>query len=587
MAGRLLLVGRLLLRDLRRRPLETVLLLLAIAAATGTLTMALALDDVAARPYERTRAATAGPDLAVTPHSTGTDALAELAPLTTADGVTGHSGPYPIAYLTMTAAGKKVHTVVEGRDGAPALLDRPAVTSGTWTRPGGVVVERAFADALGVRTGDTVSIEGHDLKVLGTAVTAARAAYPYAQWHYPGSVLVERGGLVWVDPADIAALSGGRPLSYTLNLRLADRNASAGHGSRDVYSSWQEIAEANAGLYRAAQTVLVIGGWLLTGLALAGVAGIVAGRVVARRRRVGLLKAVGAGPAMVAAVHVAEYLAIGLAAAGIGLAAGWFAAPVLISPGAGLIGSVGGSPPALRTVVAAVALALAIAVIATVGPVLRAATTSTVHALADSPSPPRRRGGRIRLSRRLPTAVLLGLRINARRPRRARLVTLNAFVTVTALVGILTVRAQRESFDLGYTEMANPRVERGQQALLVLTVAVCALALVNTVVHTWSAVLDARRPLAVARTLGATPGQAAASVAVAQLLPALLGVAAGLPGGVVLVVLAGTGRIDFPPASWLLATMLAALLVIGAMAAVPALAAARRPVADALRSTPA
>ncbi|MFD0576737.1 hypothetical protein [Dactylosporangium darangshiense] len=80
MAGRLLLVGRLLLRDLRRRPLETVLLLLAIAAATGTLTMALALDDVAARPYERTRAATAGPDLAVTPHSTGTDALAELAP---------------------------------------------------------------------------------------------------------------------------------------------------------------------------------------------------------------------------------------------------------------------------------------------------------------------------------------------------------------------------------------------------------------------------------------------------------------------------------------------------------------------------
>jgi putative ABC transport system permease protein len=135
--------------------------------------------------------------------------------------------------------------------------------------------------------------------------------------------------------------------------------------------------------------------------------------------------------------------------------------------------------------------------------------------------------------------------------------------------------------------MANPRVERGQQALLVLTVAVCALALVNTVVHTWSAVLDARRPLAVARTLGATPGQAAASVAVAQLLPALLGVAAGLPGGIVLVALAGTGRIDYPPASWLLATMLAALLVIGAMAAVPALAAARRPVADALRSTPA
>jgi predicted lysophospholipase L1 biosynthesis ABC-type transport system permease subunit len=37
---------------------------------------------------------------------------------------------------------------------APALVDQPEVTQGTWVRPGGVVVERAFAEALGVRVGD-------------------------------------------------------------------------------------------------------------------------------------------------------------------------------------------------------------------------------------------------------------------------------------------------------------------------------------------------------------------------------------------------------------------------------------------------
>ncbi|MGI5242489.1 FtsX-like permease family protein [Dactylosporangium sp. CA-139066] len=584
MAGRLRLVLRLLLRDLRRRPTETVLLLVAIAAATGTLTLGLALDDVAARPYEQTRSLTAGPDVVLTPRLTGDDALAQLAAAAGADGVAAHSGPFPIAFVTMTAAGKKAHTVVEGRDGTPVAVDRPALTDGGWVRPGGVVVERAFADALGVRVGDTVAIEGRDLRVLGIAVTAARPNYPYAGWHHPGSVLVERGGLVWVDTADLAALTGGRPLQYELNLRLTDRQAAAAYLPGDEQRTWLSIADSDARLYLAARTALLIGAWLLAALALAGVAGIVAGRVVARRRRVGLLKAVGAGPAMIAVVHLAEYLVIGLAAGGAGLTAGWFAAPVLVRPGAGLVGSTAGHPPALRTAVAAVALALGIAVAATIAPVIRAAVTSTVDALADAPAPPRRRDGRIRLSRRLPTAVLLGLRLNARRPRRARLVTFNTLVTTTALVAILIVQSQAEPFDLGYTELVNPRVERGRQALLVLTVTLCVLALVNTAVNTWTAVLDARRPLAVARTLGATPGQAAASIVVAQLLPAVPGMAGGTVTGVVLAWLArpGPGGFDFPPGPWLLAAALGMLLAIAAMAAVPALVVARRPVAGAL-----
>ncbi|MFI7427632.1 ABC transporter permease [Micromonospora sp. NPDC049836] len=586
MAGRLLLVCRLLVRDLRRRRTETVLLLVAIAAASATLTLGLTLNEIADRPYQQTRTATAGPDVIVTPRATGQAALDELASLTTAAGVTDHSGPFPIAYLTMTARGKSAHTVVEGRDTTPVSTDRPAVTDGTWVRPGGVVVERFFADALGIRTGDTVNIDGHPLRVTGTAVTAARATYPYAGWHYAGSILVERGGLVWVDHSDIATLAGNQPLSYTLNLKLADPAASTTYTVSEQLTTWQEISYVNRRLYSDARTVLLVGSWLLTGLALAGVAGIVAGRIIGQRRRVGLLKAVGAGPAMIAAVHLAEYLVIGLAAAATGLAAGWFAAPVLIRPSAGLIGSVNTQPPALRIVIAVTALALTIAVAATLTPVVRAATTSTVHALADAATPPRRRRWRIWLSRRLPTALLIGVRINARRPRRARLVMVNTLITTTTLVAILMENTRVVRFDLGYTQLASPRWERGEQAMLLLTVVLCVLALINAVVSTWTAVLDARQPLAVARTLGATPAQAGVGLAAAQLLPAIPGVAMGIPTGIGLVESLSTDEVPYPPGSWLLATALGVLLAVAALTALPALTAAGHPVADTLQSAP-
>lgn len=597
MAGHLLLVCRLLVRDLRRRPVETVLLLLAITAATGTLTLGLALNDVATRSYDHTREATAGPDVVARPLSIGPAALAALEPLVTAPGVTGHSGPFPVLFGEVTAGGQTALAVVEGRDSAPARLDRPAVTDGTWVRPGGVVVERAFADALDVRTGDTVHVGGHALRVLGTAVTAARTAYPYAEWHFPGSPMSERGGLVWVDDGDIAALAGTEPLTCTLNIALADPAASAAfldavkpaldHAAFEggiTLTTWQEIAADDGKSVERAQEALLIGSWLLALLAVAGAGGIVASRVAGQHRRVGLLKAVGAGPAMIAAVHLAEYLVIGLTAAGTGVLAGWLAAPVLIEPSAGLLGAVGTQPPALLTVLAATALALTIAVAATLAPVVRAAATSTASALADHAASPLRSQWRIRLSRRLPATLLIGVRINARRPRRAWLVTVNALITTTALVAVLMNQAQDRPFVVGTAELTNPLAERAGQAMLVVAIVLCVLALINTVVSTWLAVLDTRELLAVARTLGATPSQAGAGLAVAQLLPAIPGAAAGIPCGIGLVVQAGRGALRYPPGLWLAATAVGVLLAIAALTAAPALAIARRPVVEALRS---
>ncbi|MGI8447210.1 MAG: FtsX-like permease family protein, partial [Streptosporangiaceae bacterium] len=63
LGSRIVLTGRLAARDLRHRPAQAILLLLAITAATATLTLGLALHGVTSQPYQRTRAATNGPDV--------------------------------------------------------------------------------------------------------------------------------------------------------------------------------------------------------------------------------------------------------------------------------------------------------------------------------------------------------------------------------------------------------------------------------------------------------------------------------------------------------------------------------------------
>jgi putative ABC transport system permease protein len=58
--GRTLVVCRLALRDMRRRPVQSALLLLVIAAATGTLMLGLVLHGVVSQPYAQTKASYVG-----------------------------------------------------------------------------------------------------------------------------------------------------------------------------------------------------------------------------------------------------------------------------------------------------------------------------------------------------------------------------------------------------------------------------------------------------------------------------------------------------------------------------------------------
>ncbi|MEV4622279.1 FtsX-like permease family protein [Asanoa sp. NPDC049573] len=593
--GRILLVSRLAVRDLRRRRGEAALLLLAVLAATTTLTLGLVLRDSASDPFQETRVATNGPDL-VASSATPTD----LDRLTGAAGVIDHSGPFPIA----PASFQRSDVQAIGRDAAPASVDQPSVVRGGWVREGGVVVEAAFADSLGVRVGDPVTVDGRSFVVAGFAVTAAVAPYPGGSCvvlvpcahgsptdDLPPDVL-RNPGLIWLTRADLLSLHPDS-LAYTVNLKLADPAAAAAFGATDPglrLQPWQDVLADATELAGDARILLLIGAWLLGLLAVASLAVLVGGRMADQTRRVGLLKAVGGTPGLVAAVLLAEYVLIALVAAAAGLALGALTAPLLTRAGPGLLGGAGTPSLTWPTIALVTAVALGVAVVATAAPALRAARTSTVSALADAARPPRRTGWLIAASTRLPVPLLLALRVAGRRPRRVVLGVLSIAITVsgTFVILMLDTYLRDNPFVGGYDRAQTDSL---RQVLLVVMVVLLSLAAVNAVFVTWATVLDNRHASALARALGATPRQVTLALAAAQVFPALAGAVLGIfPGGWGLfdAIIAITGgesdRATFPSAWQLLALVAATVLVVAALTALPARLGGRRPVTESLQA---
>ena len=613
--GRILLVCRLAARDLRRHPAQAGLLLLAITAAATTLTLALALRGVTSQPYQQTRAATKGPDVVAylpvvhQPGRAARPAAEGATALTRAAGVTGHSGPFPLVGAVVRAHGLTAPAEAEGRGQAPAAVDQPKLTAGSWVRPGGVVIERTFADALGVAAGDRVTLNGRPFTVAGIAVTAANPPYPnlcYASsggCHAgpPATHAATDIGLIWITERDAGGLAtpADPVTAYVLDLRLnhavsaeefARRHDSGQPGFHPLgpvtVTAWPGIATADGLLVQDEQQILAPGAWLLGLLAIASVAVLVGGRMAEHARRTGLLKAVGGGPGLIAATLLAENLVLALIAAAAGLLAGWLAAPLLTSPGAALVGTPGAPSLTLPIAAEVAGAALAVALAATLASAVRAARTSTIRALADAARTPRRRGALIRISRRLPVPLLFGLQMAARRPRRALLSAASVAVTVTGIVAVLAFRATAgERRFGGASGLINPVASRDEQMLLVISVMLLSLAALNTIFTAWATMLDARHASALARALGASPRQVSAGLAAAQLFPALPGALLGIPLGIGLFAIANEGGVvTVPPASWLAVTLLATLLVLAGLTLIPARVGARRPAGPILQS---
>ncbi|MBN6033708.1 FtsX-like permease family protein [Amycolatopsis sp. 195334CR] len=588
--GRILLGCRLVLADLRRRPVQATVFLLTVGIAATALAVGLSVSGATGVRYEHTRAVTGGPDVVVQTEETGPADLAALDEVADRPEVTIHSGPHLLLYASVTAHGREARVVVEGRRGEPDALDQPLVTSGGWLREGGVVVERGFAEALGVRAGERITVAGKEFPVAGIAVTAAHGVYPGAEGTGPYGGPSNYSGLVWLSEVDAQALSSTQLApAYAMHLRLVDPGdapvfrRSLGHGEVRLHlRAWQDISSQDAKVFRDTTPALIVGGWLLAISAVTGAAVLAAARADGQTRRAGLLKAVGATPAVVTAVLLAEYLVLGLVAAGLGLVAGQFATPLLAGASASLLDA--DLPVTFGTALPVLVLAVLVALASTAGPSVRAARSATVPALVAVVRSVDHAAGLTALAGRLPVPLLLGLRLVARRPRRALLSAASVATAGVAISAALALRAQpSKGYDLGGTTLTNLRGDQTDRTVLAVTAALLVLAAVNTLILTWSTALDARRSLAVARAFGATPGQVTAALAVAQLPAAAGGAAVGLPLGLGLVqVLSAAPMTTPPPAWWLLTAGAGLVLLVAASATVPAVLDARRPVTPVL-----
>jgi putative ABC transport system permease protein len=603
------LATRLALRNLRRRPGQALLLLLTLTTATGVLGVAMSVLGSADAPWDRAWQATRGFHVSLTvyhpPDEPGDPAFVaslrqRAEELATAPGVTGTSGPWTHLYGSIEVAGGLEDLTAEVRDPGPYEVDQPLVTSGRWLGDdGGVVLEGGLAATLDAGPGDTVTIQGRPIPVKGVATTVSRGRFP-----------LSRPAQVWVTPATARELRalGMEEEGFGLQLRLADPDAADGfaaaHRSFDVTApsssvtsyleTWQQRrADSHADIDNLAGTLLGAG-VLIAILTVATAAVLVAGRMAARVRQVGTLKAVGVTPRQVVLVLLVEQLVIGALATAIGLGAGRLLAPSLAQTSVTTLGSP--QPPPLTWTRAGVvaAAAAAVVVLGTIRPALRGIGQSTLRSLVAGPRTPRRAGWLARLAAYagVPLPGVLGMRSTWRRPGRQLTNAVGLGLGVAMIVVAVTLGA---SLDVLNATPAEPGHAASDAAVAILYDQIRAIVLatagllfalgtINALIVATFAARDVARNHAILRAIGATPRQTAITLIVSQLGACALAVATGVPLGLGLWSLLEGGDLPAVHIPWTSVLLLAAAVpvVFAAIVSVPARLLARQPVAPLL-----
>jgi putative ABC transport system permease protein len=460
--------GRLVRADLAQRPLQSVLTGLVVAIAAGALLVTLHLRAVLDEPFDDLMRATNGAHVSVVGSP---DAVARAA---ARPEVAAAGEPRREVQVAVALAQERAKLVMSELPADPAV-DRPLVVTGRLPRaPGEVMIFRGLAQGTGLGPGATLPLAGGGrLKIVGVAVLALSSADG------------------WVTPAQLRALTPAPPDAgdprgprtvVEAALRLRDpesapavaKEIAAGRGVRvmDWLQARREFTDESR------RTLAILGASTLLALLAAGftLATAIGGRVLADRRRIGLLRAVGVTPRGVTGVLLAHYLAVAALAAPIGLLAGRLLAPPLLGDTLALLGTPEPGPPGPALAAAVFALVLVAVAVATALPAWRAGRLPPVVALEPvRPSAGDRASRAASAARalRLPVVAMLGAKDAYVQRARAILtmasLALAAMVVVCALAFEATMdrlaadpalRAQPWDMTVDTQGMAPERVDR-------------------------------------------------------------------------------------------------------------------------------
>lgn len=335
----------------------------------------------------------------------------------------------------------------------------------------------------------------------------------------------------------------------------------------------------------------------------------VGARVLARLREIGVLKAVGLTPGQVARVFAAQQLVPTLAAVAVGVPVGILAAPLFLGPSEELLDATGAPLGPVGAIVVALGVLAVVALVALV-PTWVAARRSTTAALAGAR--PRVRTSRLgAAAARLSVPLALGLKDAFARRGRAALTASSLILSVVVVVAALSMEASfaledaqsrayiaevesaPPSFGVGpaWDVFEDQSAERAQFRLIVygLNGVLLMIALANLLTTALLTVRERVRDLGILKAVGLTPRDVGASVMSAQGVLGAIAAVVGVPLGIGIFVgvyaLANGSLKDLATPPWwqLVPILPAAVLIVGAVAGIPARIAARIRVVDALR----
>ena len=310
----------------------------------------------------------------------------------------------------------------------------PLLRDGRWAAgPGEVVVDRALALDRGYALGDVVRIgvgeQPPRYAVVGFAIDLIDCFFPQCD---PATV--------WMDREAFTRL-GTEGVSNSVFLRLEDPSgaptfASGFAATRDLsFAEWidtRDDALVAAEFFSA--FLAGFGVFVMFAVAVV-VASSMATRIAARRRDIGLLKAVGCTPVQIALVLVAAHAAVAGVAAGLGwVVGGWAAGAAQLRIGEVL--GTGGASYSVGTLLVVLAVVEGIVVVTVAAPAWWTGRMSTAAAL--SPAARTRRSRPERGVATLPfgrgAVGVTAVRIAWSRPVRAALTAGAVFLAVVVAV---------------------------------------------------------------------------------------------------------------------------------------------------------
>lgn len=576
---------KLAFAGIRSRLLASALTILICSAAAATIVLALEVGATARDPWQRTFSAANGAHVLANAAS-ATDART----IATLPGVAERDDPIPIANTSIAMPGTTDRIQLAGLS-SPPRVNTPVRTDGSRFPADGIVLERSFAAALGLRVGTTLRLTAAggpiELPIVGTAISPSQPRYPRRN---PGLAWVTRATLERVQP-------DGTRWRWTQAIRLTDPTATPafaeraaaslppGTASIDTWESQREDALRDTDPTRLILTTYTI---VLLAVVFAVVAILVTARASAQHREIGLLKAVGVTPRQVTAVFALESATLGLVSVVLGFALGVVLAPRLASTSVTtMLGSPTTAANPWHLLVASVPV-LMVLVGGASSSTRRGTRFSVLQAIQSGASTPAARSRLARVISRvtLPVALSLGLKdLLTRHHRAARLVGA-IVVTGAAIVFALSMQASLDARPTG--EVSDVPSEL---PVLVYTLdAVLLLITATTLVAV--ALLSVRertRDYGVLKTIGLTPRQIASSLVSAHTALAMFAAILSIPVGIGLYVavygIAGGSSEDrvIAPWWWLALVPVGTVLLVILATSLPARLATRIPIADALR----